>query len=132
MRRIFEFLTIFDWITPSIGFIEDIIHDPTLLQSNSWTFFVPYDQSLNAGWNARDIERLLEKHGIRHWGGQYTFPNGEYFFSVKLEQAQWAEYLLLRHGIPLGEKFLGAPRPKRTSNGQESDGFSFLEFFKIF
>ncbi len=111
MRRIFEFLTIFDWITPTIGFAEDIINDQTLLQSNSWTFFVPYDQSLNAGWNAVGIHKMLHHNGIQWWGAQYDFPTGKYFFSVRVEQAQWAEYLLLCHGIPLEEKFIGAPAP---------------------
>lgn len=120
MREFFEFLTIFDWITPSFGFVEDFINDPTLLRSNSWTFFIPYDQAVNTGWNADAIESLMEQHGIHHWGGQYTYPNNEFFFSVKLEQAQWAEYLLLRFGVPIKEKYLGAPRPKRKSGWSSS------------
>jgi hypothetical protein len=134
MRKLFEFLSIFDWITPSIGLLEDIVNDPTVFQSNSWTFFVPYDRSLSDGWNAFDIEGLMRSYGIKSWGGQIT--NGEYFFSVKLEQAQWAEYVLLRHGVPLNEKYLGAPRPKRKTNRpqqrrQESaeDPFSFIDSF---
>lgn len=116
MLGIFKFLTLFDWITPTIGFAENLINDPTLLQSNSWTFFIPYDLSLATGWNANDIKALLKKHGIHSWGGQYTYPNGNYFFNVKLEQAQWAEYLLLKHGVPLNKKFLGAPPSRRISN----------------
>ena len=110
MRELFGFLSIFDWITPSIGFLEDAINDPTLLQSNSWTFFIPYDESINNGWNAVTIEELLHQHGVKHWGSQIT--NGEFFFSVKLEQAQWAEYVLNQYGIPLAELSQGAPRPK--------------------
>lgn len=120
MRQIFEFLSIFDWITPTIGFVETFVNDPTLLQSNSWTFFVPYDQSLKSGWNAVDIEHLLQQNGIKTWGGQIT--NGEFFLSVKSEQAQWAEYLLLRHGIPLNERFLGAPPPKRKKQASQKKG----------
>jgi len=111
MRGLFEFFSIFDWITPSVGFIQDIINDPTPLQSNSWAFFIPYDEALNNGWNAFGIEGMLKQHGIKTWGSQIS--NGSLFFSVKLEQAQWAEYLLLRNGIPLQECSLGAPQPKR-------------------
>lgn len=114
MKALFELFSIFDWITPSIGFLEDAINDPTLLQSNSWTFFVPYDVSLNNGWNAFDIEDVLDQHGIKYWGGQIT--NGEFFLSVKLEQARWAESILIEHGVPLNEKYLGAPKPKQKTN----------------
>jgi hypothetical protein len=111
MRGLFEFLSIFDWITPSVGFIEDFINDPSLI--NNWTFFVPYDQSLKSGWNAVDIENLLNQYGVKTWGGQIT--NGEFFFCVSLEQAQWAEYLLIRYGVPLNERYVGAPPPKKKT-----------------
>ena len=117
MLKLFEFLSQFDLITPTIGVIEDLINDPTLLQSNSWTFFVPYHRSLDGGWNKEDIRNLMHQHGIKTWHWQFT--NGEFFFSVNLEQAQWAEYLLLRHGVPLNEKYLGAPRPNQKSTRQK-------------
>ncbi len=108
MKELFEFFSIFDWITPLKGLWEDIINDPTLLQSNTWTFFIPYNQALKNGWNCRDIEKLMKDYGIKTWGSQITC--GELFFSVKLEQAQWAEYLLLREGVPINPGYLGAPR----------------------
>jgi hypothetical protein len=134
MRGLFEFFSIFNWITPVVGFIEDFLNDPTLLQSNSWTFFVPYSRSLDNGWNAFDIEDLMGRHGIKTWGGQIT--GGEFFFSVKLEQAQWAEYILLNHGVPVNEKYLGAPRPKQKTNRPRQkrrksgkDPLSFIDDF---
>ena len=108
--EILELLSVFDWITPGKGFIEDIINDPTPFQSNSWTFFVPYHESLDAGWNAMQIEDLMAKHGIHHWGSQIT--GGEYFFSVKLDSAGWAEYVLLRYGVPISELSMDPPRPR--------------------
>lgn len=110
MRALFEFLSIFDWITPFAGFIEDLANDPTPLQSNSWTFFIPYDKALQNGRNALDIENLLRQNGVKTWGRQIT--GGDLFFSVNLEQARWAEYLLLRAGIPLSETSMGPPAPK--------------------
>lgn len=128
MYKLFEFISIFDWITPTWGFIETFWNDPTPLQTNSWTFFVPYDAALNSGWNAVDIEKLLHQHGIKTWGGQIT--NGEFFVSVKLEQAQWAEYLILRHRIPLNEKFIGAPAPKRKkAEKQAGDAWDIFNSF---
>lgn len=111
MRKIFEALSIFDWITPLVGITETFYHDPTPLQSNSWTFFIPYNSAQRAGWNEQDIRGMLHQHRIDSWGSQIT--NGELFFTVSQDQAQWAEYLLLRNGIPLNERFLGAPAPKR-------------------
>jgi hypothetical protein len=120
MRQFFELLSIFDWLTPTIGFLEDIINDPTLFQSNSWTFFIPYDQSLESGWNANGIENLMKQHGVKTWGGQIT--GGEFFFSVKLEQAQWAEYLLNQNSVPLSPLSQGAPRPEGKSV-EKTDSF---------
>ncbi len=107
MKALFDFLSIFDWITPTLGFVEDFINDPTPLQTRSWTFFIPYDDALNAGWNGRDIEWLMKQYGIKTWGSQIT--NGDFFFCVSRNQAHWAEYLLLRNGIPVQEISLGAP-----------------------
>ena len=67
----------------------------TAVGSNSWTFRVPH----NCGWTGTDIERYLNKYGIIVWGRRVT---GNYLhFSVKERQANWAEYLMLRRGIPL-------------------------------
>lgn len=93
-----EALTNFDWITPGIGLVEDLINDPTLFQSNSWTFFVPYEDCLAAGYNAVDIKRLLNDRGIHHWGSQIT--GRDYFFSVSLEDADAVATLLAKNNIP--------------------------------
>ena len=134
MWKFFEILSIFDWITPLVGLCEDFVNDPTPLQSNSWTFFIPYRESVSNGWNAFDIEDLMRRHGIKAWGGQIT--NGEFFFSVKLDQAQWAEYLLIRHGVPINERYLGAPRPKEKSgmvhrSKKSEKGSLFYDLFRL-
>lgn len=102
MRKIFEALSIFDWITPLVGMAETAYHDPTLLQSNSWTFFIPYNSALRAGWNERDIREMLYGQGINSWGSQIT--NGELFFNVSREQAGEVEYHLSRNGIPFNKE----------------------------
>lgn len=109
--NIFELFSIADWITPAKGFVEDVINDPTPLQSNSWTFFIPYRES---NLSASQIESLMRKHGIKTWGGQIT--GGEFFFSVKLEQAQWAEYLLNTKSVPVNSRS-GAPQKRKSNDG---------------
>lgn len=61
----------------------------------------------------------MERYGIKTWGGQIT--GGEFFFSVKLEQAQWAEYLLNQRGVPIAPFSQGAPPPKYRSRKSSSD-----------
>lgn len=114
MRWLFEFLSIFDFITPTVGIVETFVNDPTILQTNSWTIFVPYNQAQAAGWNANDVEAILSQHGIRYWGSAFggVPGNQEFFLSVPREQAQLTERLLLRAGVPLSERFVGAPPPK--------------------
>lgn len=67
----------------------------TALGSNAWTFRVP----INCGWTGSDIEHYLRKYGIVVWGRRVTSEH--LHFSVKERQANWAEYLLSRRGIPL-------------------------------
>lgn len=110
MRALIELLTVFDWITPVKGFVEDAINDPTPLQTNSWTFFIPFDGALSSGYNPAMIKKMLKKHGIKYWGGQIT--NGNFFFSVPRDQARWTEHLITGHGIPVDPLSLGAPAPK--------------------
>lgn len=103
--------TVFDWVTPLIGIAETVYNDPTPLQSNSWTFFIPYKSSLfSRGWNGSDIEKLLDDHGIKHWSS--GFGEGEFYLTVSLDQARWAEYTLLKYNVPINERFIGAPEPK--------------------
>ena len=61
----------------------------------SWRFAIPRD----CGWSGWQIEQMLQRHGIKLWGR--NFNKRQLFFRVKREQANWAEYLLWRHGIPV-------------------------------
>jgi hypothetical protein len=119
MRELFEALSIFDWITPSIALLEDV-SEGGLLNLDAWTFYVPYDKAIRRGWSAPYIETLLAHHGIKTWGRLVHF--GEYFFKVKLAQAEWAEYVLTQNGIPLQKKSLRAPRLKRQARQTSQPG----------
>lgn len=115
IRGLLELFSILDWITPTKGFIEDVINDPTLFQDNSWTFFIPFDQAIGNGWSPSEIEDLLAKHGIKTWGSQIT--GGEFFFSVRLDHAGWAEYVLLRYGVPIQEHSMDPPKKRSPRLG---------------
>jgi len=62
---------------------------------NAWRFCVPR----NCGWSGIEMERLLRRHGVTIWDRGFT-PDC-LTFCVKLRQANWAEYLLRRRGIPV-------------------------------
>lgn len=55
--------------------------------------------SRESRWRGIDVERLLARHGIKVWdrGASGT----ELYFCVKRRQVKWAEYVLLRAGVPL-------------------------------
>lgn len=75
-------------------------------------FFVP----TKSAWQIGAIRQLLARHGIGLWGVGYW--NHELFFRVTARQAHWAQYVLLRAGVPLLHGYLGGtraqPRPSRN------------------
>ena len=67
----------------------------TVVGQNRWQIYVPRSSS----WSGAEIERFLRHYGIKIWGR--GFAGSSIYFSVKERQANWAEYLLLRRGIPI-------------------------------
>ena len=67
----------------------------SLAALNCWTICFERD----SGWSGVEIEALLMRHGVQIWGRGF-FEN-QIFFRVKKRQARWAEYLLLRAGVPV-------------------------------
>jgi hypothetical protein len=72
--------------------------------ANTKPFFVP----TNSGWEVGDIQALLLRYGIKLWGVGYW--NNEFYFRVKTRQAHWAQYVLLRAGVPLLHGWLDGSR----------------------
>jgi hypothetical protein len=114
MTNFLEVLASFDVISRIEGFISTFVYADwkgcartsgpagiaaefgrSLAGSNRWKFWVPRD----AGWSGIEIERYLRRYGIVVW--DRGFVGNDYYFSVKQRQANWAEYLLLRRGIPI-------------------------------
>lgn len=52
-----------------------------------------------SSWSGIQIERLLYRHGVKLWDRRLS--GDELCFAVKRRQAVWAEYLLLRAGVPV-------------------------------
>jgi hypothetical protein len=63
--------------------------------------------SRRSHWSGRDIERLLKRYGVRIWDRGLAGP--DLSFCVKRRQVRWAEYLLLRAGVPV-TSILNEPR----------------------
>ncbi|NPA91963.1 MAG: hypothetical protein GXO55_11070 [Chloroflexi bacterium] len=71
--------------------IQNIIHYP------AYIFLIRWD--LLDGMSARDVQKLLEAHGVKTWGLLLYFNS--MMISVPQKQARWASYLLERHHIPV-------------------------------
>jgi len=90
MSGIADFLDCFNWIDRIDGFVS-------LLRNggSQWTFQIPRD----CGWTGGQIERFLSQYGVAMWGRRVK--SDSLCFGVKRRQANWAEYLLRRRGIPV-------------------------------
>jgi hypothetical protein len=76
-----------------------------VLEGPNHTFRVPAE----SGWSGLEIEQMLAAYGVRIWGRQIV--SDEIMFTVRIAQAEWAQYLLARHGVPLvdGAGFASSP-----------------------
>jgi hypothetical protein len=109
---LFQILSIFDWITPSKAIVDDVKHSIEVGSPlHAWTFYLPYQKSVKKAWNGRDIEKLLKQNGIKSWGHMDYF--NEYLFRVDLDDAQKAERILTKAGVPLKDSCRGAPKGRR-------------------
>jgi hypothetical protein len=89
MSDLIDALASLNWIDRLDELLGDIQH------GEHHKFFVPRD----CGWSGWEMEQLLRRHGVTIWGRGFA-PDCLYF-SVKRRQANWAEYLLRRRGIPV-------------------------------
>lgn len=87
LDRLVEFVAHWDWFV----YVGEL--GRWLMGVRSWRFAVSRDCETSG----KDIEALLRRHGVQLWGR--NFDRRHLFFRVKLQQANWAEYLLWRNGI---------------------------------
>jgi len=86
---VLELLGYFDWISPLVAMLQTIKH------GRGHAFYV----GLDSGWTGAQCDRILKDAGITVYGR--CIAKGDAFFQVPTAQAEWAEYLLLRAGVPL-------------------------------
>lgn len=67
----------------------------SLVGANAWELRVSRD----GHWSGSDVAHFLKHYGIDVWGGRTTTDH--FIMYVKERQANWAEYLLRRRGIPV-------------------------------
>lgn len=111
--NIVDLLDAFNWMDRIEGAVSSLLHADwkgaskqgvggipaeflrTVTGANAWTFYIPRD----SGWCGSQAEALLRHYGVRLWGRRVTSQHS--ILSVEERQANWAEYLLLRRGVPL-------------------------------
>lgn len=76
-----------------VGIVDEFFS--SLVAVNCWTLWVQRHE----GWSGTDAEHLLACYGIPIWGR--GFLGERVYFRVKRRQARWAEYILLRCGVPV-------------------------------
>lgn len=86
--KILKYGSMFDWITPIFTWIQDFRNHPS----------VGYNIDVNGGWSALAIGRLMKESGVKIWG--LTIFGDIITFRVRVSQARYAQYLMVRQGIP--------------------------------
>lgn len=81
----------FDWITPTIAFVQDFFYGPV------GDFGIP----ANAGPGKKDIKRFLNRYGVHVWGLMYNLPGNVLLFTVEKQQAPLTFKLLQDAGVPV-------------------------------
>lgn len=113
------------------GLVEEFVACLTL--ANAPTIRV----SRYSSWRGIDIEMLLKRHGVEIW--DRGIIGDDLYFCVKRRQVKWAEYLLLRAGVPV-TSVLNEPRNVEWTEGyppgdepptrSSRAGFGLIEFFR--
>jgi hypothetical protein len=88
-QDITDTLALLDWIDLLDGLVGDLTH-PGCAR-------IAFTR--HAGWSGGQVEDYLGRYHVKIWGR--WFSKDTLSLSVKKEQKQWAEYLLLRAGVPV-------------------------------
>lgn len=59
---------------------------------------------ITSAFNGYDVEKILRRYGVRVWGRERDDVTRSLL--VKQNQAEWAEYVLCRAGVPLAGELL--------------------------
>ena len=70
--------------------------------------------SRQSSWSGVKVERLLKRYGVKVWNRGLV--GDDLYFRVKRRQVEWAEYLLLRAGVPVTSALV-EPRNREYTDG---------------
>ncbi len=97
LNDLLDMLAMFDLVDRADEIVGTVIFGP------AHCFYIKRAGS----WTGHDVEMLLTRHGVRIWGRGFTpGAQGTLYFSVKVKQSNWAEYVMMRCGVPLVSKVL--------------------------
>lgn len=82
---------------------------------NAWPFFV----DAHGPWTTGRVAALLQANGVATWG--WGYHSSEFYFRVKMRQAHWAQYLLLRSAVPLKGRLLETTPGSRRAAGPDAE-----------
>jgi hypothetical protein len=116
MKRLSDLFSYFERISAIESFLDDFFEDDPLGAVK--TFFIPLTKAQNSGWDPFQIRTLLAGYGIKSWGD--SIDGDEFSFNVRLDQVQWTEYVLYKHGVPVNQKSSSPPRPSKKSKPKRS------------
>ena len=107
----------------------------TAAGGGDWRIYIPRAGDAT-GW---EMEKYLGAYGVRVWGR--GFDRDYVFFTVKKEQAAWAEYLLKRKGVdfvaepvnPLNDLFVSRHAPGSVPRpGDKPKTHMWMDFWSGF
>lgn len=83
-----ETASYFDWISPILNLFK-------MAGRDTRAFFVSFD----GRWSGQYLHDLLEEYGVEMIAWEVC--NGEQFFYIDADQADWAYKVLVSHGVEL-------------------------------
>lgn len=97
----------FDWMGRGFGLFETVMKGPFA----GHTFYI----SLNSGCTGARCEALLKEHDIGIYG--CCIVQGDTLFTVEKDEAEEAERILLRSGVPLKYHLFSASNRRYLGGG---------------
>lgn len=94
MYELIKLFTIFDWISPIKDTGKDLAHLGPL-EMIEWN----YNELTRNGWNAKDVEQLLNANGVEVVSASFANIGSTYYINIPLEQAKQAASILAKNGL---------------------------------
>ena len=117
LDKLLEVGSAFDWISPAAAFVQGAVNGP------SHTFLIDHASCPLSG---HEVEHLLRQRGVKTWG--LMVVDGTLMITVKRNQAQWAQALLQKAGVPITNGLPAQKSRKLPRNAGRDKGSPFGVF----